>query len=435
MASEEQKNLSSSSAPPKDTFNLAYCIYFLLGAGYLVPWNAFITAIDYFELLYPSRHIDYVFSIVYMVPAVICILLMTFFGRRISATLRVNVGLFIFIAMLIVIPVMGAFFITDAKGTNVTYVITIVAATLNGVADSLVQGSVVGSAGELPSRYMQAVMSGTAASGVLISVLRIISRAVMPQNQSGIEASAYLYFIVSIVIMIVCVACYNLVGKLRVMQYYERLKSSQAESVHLLDHNIRSDEVEEQSKVQEMRGPKTAENVSEDLNIAKSVSYIDVWKKVQGLALSIAFIYVVTLSIFPGHITEDLNSSYFGDWYAIILTLAYNLFDFIGKFLPGFPMFMTENRTVAIGGSVARALFYLLFYLCVHGPSFFQLDTVVIISTCLLGLTNGYFTSVLMILAPNSVPVEEAEVTGFLMVMFLILGLAAGSILEWVWVI
>lgn len=429
MEAEEQKQ---RSGPPKDTFNLTYCVFFLLGAGYLVPWNAFITAIDYFDLLYPTLPIDYVFTVVYMIPSCVCIFLLTFFGRRIPAALRVNVGLALFIAMLIVVPVMGALFIKNATGTTATYSITIFAAAMNGVADALVQGSVVGSAGELPPLYMQAVMVGTAASGVLISVLRILSRAIMPQDQSGIEASAYLYFIVSTVIMIACVVSYNLVGKLPVMKYYKKLKTSPDESSNLLDN---LDDEDEQSKAQEVERAQIVGNVHKTVNPAKIVSYMRVWRKVQGYALSVAFIYVVTLSIFPGHITEDLHSSYFGDWYAILLTAAYNVFDLIGKLLPGFPRFMTQNKAIAIGGSVARVVFYSLFYLCLHGPSFFQSDSVAIILTSLLGLTNGYLTTLLMILAPKSVPSEESEVTGFLMVMFVILGLATGSILEWVWVL
>ncbi|MCO5567040.1 hypothetical protein L7F22_020725 [Adiantum nelumboides] len=272
-------------------------------------------------------------------------------------------------------------------------------------------------------------------AGVLISVLRLITRAVMPQTQSGIEASAYHYFIVSTVIMALCIVCYNLVGKLPVVQYYEKLKKSPSESIYLLGPGDLSEEGNNQPKAQELIVSETMESVYDTLNAAKSVSYVHVWKKVKWLALALAFVYVVTLSIFPGHITEDLHSSYFGDWYAVILTLAYNLFDFIGKFLPGSSKFMIQNKLFAIGGSLARALFYLLFYLCLHGPSFFQSDAIVIMSTCLLGFSNGYLTTVLMIIAPKSVPIEEAEVTGFLMVMFLILGLATGSILEWVWVL
>lgn len=43
------------------------------------------------------------------------------------------------------------------------------------IADALVQGGIVGSAGELPERYMQAMVAGTAASGKLFSSLYLIA--------------------------------------------------------------------------------------------------------------------------------------------------------------------------------------------------------------------------------------------------------------------
>ena len=155
---------AAAAAAPEDRWNVAYCIYLLLGAGYLVPWNAYITAIDYFELLYPTGQIGRVFSILYMVPAVLSILLLTFFARNIPSHIRVNAGLILFIAMLLV-PLMNIFLISDNTGTGATYGLTIFAVVMNGIADALVQGSIVGSTGELPERYMQALMVGTAISG------------------------------------------------------------------------------------------------------------------------------------------------------------------------------------------------------------------------------------------------------------------------------
>ena len=38
---------------PVDTGFVTYAIYVTLGAGLLFPWNAFITAADYFELEFP----------------------------------------------------------------------------------------------------------------------------------------------------------------------------------------------------------------------------------------------------------------------------------------------------------------------------------------------------------------------------------------------
>jgi equilibrative nucleoside transporter 1/2/3 len=53
----------------------------------------------------------------------------------------------------------------------------------------------------------------------------------------------------------------------------------------------------------------------------------------------------------------------------------------------------------------------------------------------MLGVTNGYLTSVLMILTPKSVSVSESELSAILMVVFLGIGLVGGSIIGWFWVI
>ena len=42
---------AAAAAPPEDVNNRAYWICFVLGAGILFPWNAYITAVDYFEML------------------------------------------------------------------------------------------------------------------------------------------------------------------------------------------------------------------------------------------------------------------------------------------------------------------------------------------------------------------------------------------------
>ena len=156
---------AGAGAGVEDAWNVAYSIYLLLGAGYLVPWNAYITAIDYFDLLYPNGQIGRVFSILYMIPAVLSILLLTVLGRNIPSHIRVNAGLVLFIAMLLLVPLMNIFFISDNTGTAATYGVTMFAVVVNGIADALAQGSIVGSTGELPERYMQALMIGTAISG------------------------------------------------------------------------------------------------------------------------------------------------------------------------------------------------------------------------------------------------------------------------------
>jgi equilibrative nucleoside transporter 1/2/3 len=52
----------------------AYACYFLIGACLLAPWNALITAADYWQAIFPGRHVDRALTVAYL-PA--CLALVT----------------------------------------------------------------------------------------------------------------------------------------------------------------------------------------------------------------------------------------------------------------------------------------------------------------------------------------------------------------------
>lgn len=155
-----------AAAAPKDAFRLAYAVHFILGAGFLLPWNAFITAVDYFSYLYPDASVDRVFSVSYMFTCLLFLLIIVGWAHLSSAPLRINAGLGLFVVSLLVVPIMDAAYVKGVSGLYGAYDVTVGAVVLSGIADALVQGGVIGSAGELPERYMQAVVAGTAASGM-----------------------------------------------------------------------------------------------------------------------------------------------------------------------------------------------------------------------------------------------------------------------------
>lgn len=392
---------------PEDSFHFAYIIYFTLGLGFLLPWNAFITAVDYFSYIYPEASVDRIFAVVYMLVCLVFLLLIIFYSHNSDAYPRINAGLALFVVSMLVVPVMDAVYIKGRVGLYAGFDVTVAAVGLSGVADALVQGGIIGSAGELPERYMQAVVAGTAASGVLVSFLRILTKAVYPQDAYGLRKSANLYFAVSIVVMAICIVFYNVAPRLPVMKYYRELK------------------IQAINEEKEEKGPVTGA-------VWRSTLW-DIVGRVKWHGLGIVLIYLVTLSIFPGYITEDVHSEVLKDWYSVLLITGYNVFDLVGKSLTA--LYLLENEKVAISGTVVRLLFFPLFYGCLHGPQFFRTEIPVTVLTCLLGLTNGYLTSVLMILAPKIVPLQHAETAGIVIVLFLIIGLAAGSVVSWFWVI
>lgn len=244
-------------------------------------------------------------------------------------------------------------------------------------------------------------------AGILVSLLRILTKAVYPQDAPGLRKSANLYFIVSIGVMVVCIIFYNVAHKLPVIQYYNDLK------------------IQAVNEEKEEKG-----NLSTKLWIA---TLWDIFGTIKWYGFGMLILYVVTLCIFPGYITEDVHSQILNDWYPILLITGYNVFDLVGKSLTA--LYTISNAKFAIATCFARLLFLPLFYVCLHGPEFFRTEIPVTILTCLLGLTNGYLTSVLFILAPKTVQLQHAETAGIVVVLFLVIGLASGSVLSWFWVI
>lgn len=166
---------------------------------------------------------------------------------------------------------------------------------------------------------------------------------------------------------------------------------------------------------------------------ASTTKIWDVARTIQWPALGIFIIYTVTLSIFPGFLAENIESKALKDWYPIMLITTYNVADFFGKSFTA--IYMSKNIGKATWGCVARLLFYPLFTACLHGPKWFRNEELVVLLTFMLGFSNGYLTSVIMILAPKSVPASEAEMAAIVMALFLGIGLVSGSFLGWFWII
>ncbi|XP_024980388.1 equilibrative nucleotide transporter 8-like isoform X1 [Cynara cardunculus var. scolymus] len=381
---------------PKDTYKMAYIIHFLLGAGNLLPWNALITAIDYFGHLFPEKHVEKVFSVAYMSSSTLVLIIVISwrnFSRIVTFQVRMNVGFTMFCLSLMVTPLIDWSW-QDVKSSTAFYVV-VASVVICGLADGLIGGSLVGSAGKLPKQYMQAIFAGTASSGILVSLLRITTKASLPHDPQGLKKSAHLYFLVSTLILLVCMVFCTLLYKFPVMeQHYKLLQRDSS---------------------------------------ASRTKFWDVARMIRWPALGIFIIYTVTLSIFPGFLAENIESQLLKDWYPIMLITTYNIADFAGKSFTA--IYVLNNITKATWGCMCRLLLYPLFTACLHGPKRLKNEVFVVFLTVILGFTNGYLTSAIMILVPKLVPPSEAEISAIVMALFLGLGLVSGSVLGWFWII
>lgn len=155
---------ATKKSPLKDTFHFAYIIYFTLGVGFLLPWNDFITTVNYVDYLYLDRSVDLAFVVVYTPVVPFSLLFIIFTARKSDAYVRINMGLGLFVVALLVMPIMDVAYIKGGSGLYDGLYVIVAILGLSGLADALVQGGLIGSVGELLERYMQVVVAGTTTS-------------------------------------------------------------------------------------------------------------------------------------------------------------------------------------------------------------------------------------------------------------------------------
>eukprot|EP01026_Neomeris_dumetosa_P036621 TRINITY_DN2958_c0_g1_i6.p1 TRINITY_DN2958_c0_g1~~TRINITY_DN2958_c0_g1_i6.p1 ORF type:complete len:429 (+),score=37.34 TRINITY_DN2958_c0_g1_i6:86-1372(+) len=396
---------------------LAKLIYALMGVGLLFPWNAFLTAIDYLEILYPDKHADRTFTVVYMPINVLVLVLIIHFNALIKGRTRVIASFVGYTITMIVVPVLDASFVRkgddgEEKGTDFTFALTCLAVAMAGLCDGLGQGALFGETARLTPEFTQALVQGTALSGIAASFLRIITKASMDSNERG---SAMLYFSISVLFTFTCTILYS---------FY-------LPQIPYIKHNLeRVDSVEFVLQTQSVRSIEDGQVIFPLANYKSNFRYLTVFQKVWKEALSLVVIYVITLSIFPGVLAEDIESEALGSWYPILLIALFNFADFVGKSMPPFN-FLSQTWLILIC-SISRIFFVPIYAISAH---YKMVDWWFFIWTFLLGVSNGYLTDLAMMAAPLKVKQAALqEIVGNVMVLGLVTGLLIGAILGWVWV-
>ena len=146
------------------------------------------------------------------------------------------------------------------------------------------------------------------------------------------------------------------------------------------------------------------------------------------LMISICLTYLLTLSLFPG-VESVIENCSLRSWTPVILFLVFNLTDVTGKYLTKF-LFSIGNHRIVFYTSL-RFLLLPCFILCLvpNEEPVFTNFAFILLFTVALGLTNGIFGSLPMIVAPNYV--ANKELTGNLMTLSYCVGLTLGTLLSY----
>lgn len=419
-------NHSAAALPvryaPKDSYNLVYIIFFLLGIGSLLPWNFFITAKHYW--LYklsnhslPNRpdeehsdlsdYFESYLAIASTVPSVLCLMLNYVLVNRLSPRVRILSSLAVILLVFVVTTILVK--VDMSSCTMEFFVGTLVSVAIVSGASNLFSGSVFGISGHFPMRISQALISGQAMGGTLSALASIIDLAAA----KDVTDSALAYFLTADVFILLCIVTYLLLPKLQYSRHY-MLAAECSSSVVINEAEGR---------------PKVSIPPLQPI-IAKT------WV----LGLSVFYVFCVSIMVFPAvssgiqSVNQDSGSPWTTTYFTPLSSfLLYNVADFCGRQATAWLQVPGPTSRVLPALVLCRSVLVPLLMFCNYQPRdhihtvLFPHDVYPIVFNCLLGLSNGYLGTLPMIYGPKVVSRDLAEATGVVMSFFLTLGLAVGS--------
>ncbi|XP_029155008.1 equilibrative nucleoside transporter 4-like [Nylanderia fulva] len=476
-------------SPPVDKNNFIYSSLIIGGMGFLLPYNSFIIAVDYFQTKYPGTTVIFDMSVVYIIMAFFAVFANNILVETLSLNTRITFGYlvsFVTLNFVVICEIWWEFF-----GVATSYTINLVAVAIVSLGCTVQQSSFYGYTSMLPSRYTQAVMAGESVAGFWVSVNRILTKLLINDERGNTSA----FFLMSNMTIMLCFVLHKIIRKTEFVQFYitlcqerNRITLEPTEDVGLMDP---LDQVGDPSKGQYgvlkiqtsplgtdsasgtdasrqysafsfsnpvyepsapsgnppgsagptykvedvvvMGGAYTSTQSTSTLwsGIKRGLlARLEVAKLIFPYMASIGVAYFVTLCLYPGIVSEIISCK-FESWMPVILMTVFNSADLFGK---AFGLIPYEwKRTQLLYFSSARIILIPLFLLCAipRGAPILSGEGFPLVLSWLLGFTNGVIGSIPMIQAPSKVPEEHRELAGNIMTLSYTTGLTIGSLLAY----
>uniref|UniRef100_A0A3Q2QK16 Equilibrative nucleoside transporter 4 n=1 Tax=Fundulus heteroclitus TaxID=8078 RepID=A0A3Q2QK16_FUNHE len=440
---------------PDDRYHGIYFAMLLAGVGFLLPYNSFITDVDYLHHKFQGTSIVFDMSLTYIVVALLAVILNNVLVERLSMHTRITVGYVLALGPLIFVSVFDVWL--EKFTTKQAYVINLLSVGVVAFGCTVQQSSFYGYMGMLPKRYTQGVMTGESTAGVIISLSRIFTKLLIPDEKKN----TLIFFLISISMEMLCFLLHLVVRRSRFVRYYTSHTQGKGPvkchdprdtgTGYRVHHDVTAEEVIFSfcASLQGNGGtaPASTEEGHEDFvggtyvrfdapkaKIRKSWPGVRdmifhryvVSRVIWAYMLSIAVTYSITLCLFPG-LESEIRDPTLGEWLPILIMATFNMSDFVGKILAALPYDWSGGRLLFF--SCLRVVFIPLFVLCVYPVSAPMLSHPAwpCLFSLLMGVTNGYFGSVPMIQAAGKVPPEQRELAGNTMTVSYMTGLMVGS--------
>ncbi|XP_039222190.1 equilibrative nucleoside transporter 2 isoform X1 [Crotalus tigris] len=457
---------------PKDMFHCVGIIFFLLGLGTLLPWNFFITAIPYFEKKLGGNcsagreaagnqttsnpppvsgcKDEFSFSNWLALLSQLPLLLFTFLNSLLYRCISDKVRILGSLTAILFLFVLTAILVKLTMSPQSFFSITMASVWFINSFCAVLQGSLFGLLGSFPQRYSTLVLSGQGMAGMFAAIAMLLSKASGLDDQS----SALIYFVTPCAGTLVSIGCYLFLPHQSFSRYYLDKRPAEDLGYELETKAVllSPDLVADSSKGEPLnvkngnagvveqdglaRPPEVMNGGSGVGMVAPNPSIFSVLKKIWLLALSIVMDFSITLSVFPAITTKVISSTQnllWQDYFTpVCCFLLFNVMDWLGRSSTSYFLWPKKHLRLLPAAVGLRILLIPMFLLCniprkTGWPVLFPHDAWFVILMVAFSLSNGYFVSLTMCLAPKQVQPEESELAGAIMTFFLALGLSCGA--------
>jgi len=410
---------------PTDKYNAGYLLFFLQGFGCLFPWNAFITVQLYWSSRLKKSDFSDQFANYFSFGFQFANISMLYLSNRYQNSLPLESRiLYPMILQFLIFCAITAMVRVEFGDENVFFFITQALVMLSAACTSFYQGGLFGLGGMLPFKYTQALMAGQGLGGIIVALLSIITTAVYPDSETSVpgapfkpDDSAFLFFICAVIVTGSCCLAVPVLFKLKFVRHK---RATVALSV-------------KRASQANLRNSASIQDQAKTLCVGDRP-----WSTIAPMAFMVGYIFFVTLAVFPSIAVKvsapNPDNTYGKNYFLLVYCfLGFNVGDYIGRVLAGLFQWPALVDRVRLWFPVMlRTAFIPLFMMCTssaHIPTveFFHEPWFPYVLMLLLGTTNGYFSTILLMYAPGLVREEHREWAGSTMLFCLVSGLACGS--------
>lgn len=431
---------------PEDRYYLIYGMFFLQGTTVLLAFNLFMK-----NVLFPAVFLSSSFAATYstwltwalMLTTVLSSLVLTLMPpnskfkvdpcRLIQASWVVYGAVFFVCAML-------PFTLAGGMSSDGYFYITMLLALVVGAFSGALQNSLYALAANLPPVTFQAISFGQGFSGLSTTLYLMAYRGMYPGNfeASELVVSTFGVFLFGFLMIIASGVTFTMFLRTPYYRFFKAQQERQEQEAN------RKPSLSDLPAPAQQKEEDTVDQLRDIFMSSPSRYYpIGIW-----------FVFAVTFSVFPAFIIltqsaiEDASEAYRAMFLPLGF-LAFDLSDSIGKFLPGLPVFFIRSHRITLISNLFRIIFIALFMWfnfipTLNGVPFYpyatrwiRSDAAFFLIIFAFGLSNGYFGSLLLMKAADSLPVDKSspklrEKMGKMMGLFLGFGLITGPCVAFV---